>query len=137
MKREKGHFRVSERASLGCPAGRSGAGRVMLFNGTNSDPTSKAIYQRWLAKHAGTDHISGSPTADMRAALVENFRDHAAIGSGKNIAFPESLRGRCGWLTCARLTMSARMVRNAERPGSVSALQKKTRVKLRVTAKAG
>ena len=55
------------------------AGRVMLFNGTNNDPTSKAIYQRWHAKNAGTDRVSGSPSADMRAALVENFRDDAAI----------------------------------------------------------
>ena len=55
------------------------AGRVMVFNGTNNDPSSKAIYQRWLAKHAGTDRVSGSPSADMRAALVENFRDEAAV----------------------------------------------------------
>lgn len=55
------------------------AGRVMLFNGTNTDPGSRAIYQRWLAEHAGTDRVSGSPSADMRAALVENFRDHASI----------------------------------------------------------
>jgi superfamily II DNA or RNA helicase len=54
-------------------------GRVMLFNGTNTDPTSKAIYQRWLARHAGTDRVSGSPSADMRAALVDCFRDEAAI----------------------------------------------------------
>lgn len=55
------------------------AGRVMVFNGTNNDPTSKAIYQDWLARHAGTDRISGSPSADMRAALVEHFRNEAAI----------------------------------------------------------
>ena len=55
------------------------AGKVMRFNGTNADPHSKAIYQRWLTQHAGTDRVSGSPTADMRAALVENFRDNAAI----------------------------------------------------------
>jgi superfamily II DNA or RNA helicase len=55
------------------------AGKVMLFNGTNTDPHSKEIYQAWLAKHVGTDRISGSPTADMRAALVEHFRDDAAI----------------------------------------------------------
>jgi hypothetical protein len=55
------------------------AGRVMVFNGTNSDPTSKAIYQRWLARYAGTDRVSGSVSADMRAALVEHFRDEAAI----------------------------------------------------------
>lgn len=55
------------------------AGRVMTFNGTNTDPESKAIYQRWLAEHTGTDRVTGSPSADMRAALVDNFRDHAAI----------------------------------------------------------
>ena len=51
----------------------------MIFNGTNSDPTSKAIYKQWLTQHSGTDRVTGSPTADMRAALVENFRDHASI----------------------------------------------------------
>lgn len=54
-------------------------GKVALFNGTNNDPRSRAIYQRWLQKNAGTDRISGSPSADMRAALVEHFRDDAAI----------------------------------------------------------
>ena len=55
------------------------AGKVMLFNGTNTDPQSRDIYRRWLEKHAGTDRISGSPSADMRAALVEYFRDEVAI----------------------------------------------------------
>jgi hypothetical protein len=51
----------------------------MVFNGTNTDPKSKEIYQAWLKKHAGTDRVSGSPAADMRAALVDYFRDEAAI----------------------------------------------------------
>ena len=55
------------------------AGKVMLFNGTNSDENSREIYRRWLEKNEGTDRVSGSPGADMRAALVENFRDDAAI----------------------------------------------------------
>jgi ERCC4-related helicase len=55
------------------------AGKVMVFNGTNTDPGSKAIYQQWLSRHAGTDRISGSPTADMRAALVDHFRESASI----------------------------------------------------------
>jgi len=54
-------------------------GRVVLFNGANDDPLSREIYQRWLERHRGTDRVSGSPTADMRAALVEHFRDEAAI----------------------------------------------------------
>lgn len=55
------------------------AGTVMLFNGTNNDAISKDIYKKWLKQHEGTDRISGSATADMRAALVENFRDNASI----------------------------------------------------------
>src|SRR5450756_2519371 len=64
-------FRVLEQTEL--------AGKVMLFNGTNNAPLAKSIFQGWLQQHAGTDRISGSPSADMRAALVEHFRDHAAI----------------------------------------------------------
>ena len=55
------------------------AGKVVLFNGTNTDPLSQTIYQRWMKQHAGTDRITGSPTADKRAALVENFRDESSI----------------------------------------------------------
>ncbi len=55
------------------------AGKVMVFNGTNTDPGSQAIYQQWLSRHAATDRISGSPTADMRAALVDHFRESASI----------------------------------------------------------
>lgn len=55
------------------------AGKVMRFNGTNSDPHSKAIYQSWLERHKGTDRVSGSPSADMRAGLVDYFRDEASI----------------------------------------------------------
>jgi len=54
-------------------------GKVMLFNGTNTDPTSKAIYQDWLKRHAGTDKVTESAAANMRQALVEHFRDHASI----------------------------------------------------------
>jgi len=54
-------------------------GKVVLFNGSNNDPKSKEIYQNWLKKYEGTDHITGSKTADMRAALVEYFRDEATI----------------------------------------------------------
>jgi ERCC4-related helicase len=54
-------------------------GKVVLFNGSNNDPKSKEIYQNWLKKHEGTDLITGSKTADMRAALVDYFRDEAII----------------------------------------------------------
>ena len=55
------------------------AGKVLLFNGTNTDAKSKEIYRHWMERHAGTDRITGSPSADMRAALVDYFRDEAAI----------------------------------------------------------
>lgn len=55
------------------------AGKSVLFNGTNTDTQSKEIYQRWLVRHAGTDRVTGSPTADKRAALVDYFRDEAVI----------------------------------------------------------
>ncbi len=55
------------------------AGKVALFNGTNADPQSNAIYRQWLERHQGTDRITGSPTADKRAAIVEHFRDEASI----------------------------------------------------------
>lgn len=53
--------------------------QIVLFNGTNNDPTSKVVYQDWKQRHAGSDLISGSPTADKRAALVEQFRDKSKI----------------------------------------------------------
>jgi len=64
-------FRVLEQTEF--------AGKVVLFNGSNADPKSREIYQKWLDRHSGTDRVSGSPTADKRAALVEYFRDEAEI----------------------------------------------------------
>lgn len=55
------------------------AGKIVLFNGTNSDEKSSQIYRNWLERHQGTDRVTGSPTADKRAALVEYFRDEASI----------------------------------------------------------
>jgi ERCC4-related helicase len=54
-------------------------GKIVLFNGSNNDRESKEIYKKWLAKHEGTDRATGSRTADMRAALVDCFRDEAEI----------------------------------------------------------
>ncbi|HSH65157.1 MAG TPA: SNF2-related protein [Bacteroidia bacterium] len=53
--------------------------KVVLFNGSNTDPKSKEIYKAWIERYQNTDHITGSKTADMRAALVEYFRDEATI----------------------------------------------------------
>ncbi|HEY8596497.1 MAG TPA: SNF2-related protein [Devosiaceae bacterium] len=50
------------------------AGKIVLLNGSNNDPVSKDLYADWKARHAGTDRVSGSRTADMKAAIVEAFR---------------------------------------------------------------
>jgi superfamily II DNA or RNA helicase len=55
---------------------------VVLFNGTNNDAASKRIYADWIKRHAGTDRITGSRTADTRAALVEHFREYGNDGKG-------------------------------------------------------
>jgi len=54
-------------------------GKVVLFNGTNSDKQSTAIYKAWLHKHKGSNKITDSPTADRRAAIVDYFRNEATI----------------------------------------------------------
>lgn len=53
--------------------------KVVLFNGMNNDEKSKGIYKNWLAKHKGTDKVTGSPTADKRSALVDYFKNDATI----------------------------------------------------------
>lgn len=71
------------------------ANKTVLLNGTNNDKSSKAIYQNWKTKHAGSGRISGSKTADMKAAIVEHFQsDQAQIlisteagGEGINLQF--------------------------------------------------
>lgn len=52
---------------------------IVLLNGQNADPQSKAIFNEWQAKHKGTDAVSGSKTADMKAAVVDAFRDKKTI----------------------------------------------------------
>lgn len=52
---------------------------IVLFDGTNTDDRSKAIYAKWAAKHQGTDKVTGSRTADMRSALVDYFREEGRI----------------------------------------------------------
>jgi ERCC4-related helicase len=53
--------------------------KIVLFNGSNNDNKSKEIYKNWLAKNKDTDKVTGSKTADTRAALIEYFRDEAEI----------------------------------------------------------
>ena len=52
---------------------------IVLFNGSNTDPESRRIYQDWLERHHGTDRVTGSRAADMRQALVDRFRERGKI----------------------------------------------------------
>lgn len=52
---------------------------IVLFNGTNSDSRAQAVYKDWLKRHEGTDRITGSKTADTRAALVEHFKERGTV----------------------------------------------------------
>ncbi len=58
---------------------RGYAGRIVLFNGVNNDPKSNQIYKDWIKEHKNTDKVTGSPSADKRAALVDYFRNEATI----------------------------------------------------------
>ncbi|MBE7422140.1 MAG: DEAD/DEAH box helicase family protein [Zoogloeaceae bacterium] len=52
---------------------------IVLFNGSNTDEGSKAIYSQWLERHQGSDRVTGSRSADMRSALVDYFREQGRI----------------------------------------------------------
>ena len=53
--------------------------KLVLFNGSNTDAQSKEVYSRWVIANKGTDRITGSRSADIRAALVDYFRSDASI----------------------------------------------------------
>lgn len=55
------------------------ADKVVLFNGNNNSPQTRAILKDWIEKNKDTDRITDSSTANMRAALVDYFRNEAVI----------------------------------------------------------
>jgi adenine-specific DNA-methyltransferase len=57
------------------------AGKLVLMNGENKDPISKATLAAWKARHAENFAAvtSKNPQADMKAAIVEAFREDAEI----------------------------------------------------------
>lgn len=54
-------------------------GRIVLFNGTNSDADSRAIVDRWLQQDSNAGRITGSRPVDSRTALIEHFQHDATI----------------------------------------------------------
>ncbi|MFO0382598.1 MAG: SNF2-related protein [Pirellula sp.] len=55
------------------------AGQLVLMNGSNTDPLSKQIYEDWIKRHAGQECVSGSKPVDIKAAIVEEFKERASI----------------------------------------------------------
>jgi ERCC4-related helicase len=53
--------------------------KVVAFNGSNNDPKSREIYKAYVKKHKDTDVLTGSLTADKRAAIVDCFKNEATI----------------------------------------------------------
>ena len=54
-------------------------GTLAIINGSNNDPNSQAIYEGWLKRHEGGEIITGSKAVDLKAAIVEEFRERAQI----------------------------------------------------------
>lgn len=52
---------------------------IVLINGTNTDKRSKEIYKKWTGNSDNENKITGSKTADMKAALVDEFRNNSKI----------------------------------------------------------
>jgi len=55
------------------------SGRIVTFNGQNTDPLARDILGQWQAARQTGDRATGTPSADMRQALVEFFRDSAEV----------------------------------------------------------
>jgi hypothetical protein len=55
------------------------AGKVLTFNGTNTDTDSVSLYQGWLAENKDSGRATGSRAVDMRTAIIDRFRDSAEI----------------------------------------------------------
>ena len=69
-------------------------GRIVLLNGTNTEPESKAIYEEWKQANEPLGRATGNRNIDQRTSLIEYFRDKATImlateaaGEGVNLQF--------------------------------------------------
>jgi hypothetical protein len=55
------------------------SGQVVTFNGTNKDASTAKIYSDWLDDNRETGRITGSRQIDMRAAILDYFKESAQI----------------------------------------------------------
>lgn len=61
-------------------------GKIVFLNGSNTDEISKRIYGEWIERHKDDGMVSGSKQVDMKAAVVEEFRNNASILIGTESA---------------------------------------------------
>ena len=52
--------------------------KIILINGSNSDPKSKAIYEAWMEKESNFSRAT-SKSVDMKAALISAFHEYGTI----------------------------------------------------------
>ena len=53
--------------------------QLVMINGSNADPHSKSVHAAWLQKYKDTERVTGSKPVDIKAALVDHFRDNAKV----------------------------------------------------------
>lgn len=49
--------------------------KIVLFNGSNTDEKSKELYHNWVADKHNKAKVTGSRAVDIRAAIVDTFKD--------------------------------------------------------------
>lgn len=62
------------------------ANDIIFLNGSNNDPISNRIYAEWKERHKSDGKISGSRQADIKSAVVEEFKERASILIGTEAA---------------------------------------------------
>ncbi|MCL5962571.1 MAG: SNF2-related protein [Chloroflexi bacterium] len=62
------------------------AGRLVTLNGSNSDPESSRIHDRWREANQETGRATGSRAINARTAIIEHFRENASIMIGTEAA---------------------------------------------------
>jgi len=55
------------------------ADQVVMLNGSNTAPSTRAVHADWLARHAGDGTATGARAVDVRAAVTEHFKERATI----------------------------------------------------------
>lgn len=59
--------------------GNGYAGKVVTFNGSNTDEESRKLTTRWVEANKGTGRVTGSRDVDARTAIIDHFRDGAEV----------------------------------------------------------